>query len=64
MNVNEFYTEVQERCKDLDEFIAKKQGFWYINICNVTIEFGYRFHGRQIFYQVKRGYSPPSLSLI
>ena len=25
MNVNEFYTEVQERCKDLDEFIAKKQ---------------------------------------
>jgi hypothetical protein len=27
MNVKEFYTEVQERCKDLDEFIAKKQGF-------------------------------------
>ena len=26
MNVNEFYTEVQERCKDLDEFITKKQG--------------------------------------
>ena len=25
MNVNEFYPEVQERCKDLDEFIAKKQ---------------------------------------
>ena len=27
MNVNEFYTEAQERCKDLDEFIAKKQNF-------------------------------------
>ena len=26
MKVNEFYTEVQERCKDLDEFITKKQG--------------------------------------
>lgn len=25
MNVNEFYIEVQERCNDLDEFIAKKQ---------------------------------------
>jgi hypothetical protein len=25
MNVSEFYTEVQERCNDLDEFIAKKQ---------------------------------------
>jgi len=27
LNVNEFYTEVQERCKDLEEFIAKKQNF-------------------------------------
>jgi hypothetical protein len=26
MKVNEFYIEVQERCKDLDEFITKKQG--------------------------------------
>ena len=50
LNVNEFYTEVQERCKDLDEFIAKKQKFWYLYIHNFTIEFGYRFHGRQIFY--------------
>ena len=64
MNVNEFYLEVQERCNDLDEFIAKKQasvqsrvfGIFTFVMSPLSLVIG--FMGGRYFYRLKDDVHP------
>ena len=64
LNVNEFYTEVQERCKDLDEFIVKKQNFDIYKCAILPLSLVIGFMGGRYFTRLNEDTHPfPFLDL-